>query len=150
MSAILVLHGPNLNLLGTRETSIYGNLNLQQINERIAQTAARLGRVVLFEQSNAEHELVNTIQQAPQRDVNFILFNPAAFTHTSVSLRDALVAIKLPFIEVHLSNIQARETFRHHSYFSDIAVGVISGFGAMSYELAIQAAHYFLTQTEEK
>ncbi|TVP54313.1 MAG: type II 3-dehydroquinate dehydratase [Halomonadaceae bacterium] len=138
MATILVLHGPNLNLLGSREPERYGHDTLETINLRLHTLAA--GHQLLIQQSNAEHELIAHIHAAGQKQVDFILFNPAAFTHTSVALRDALLAVAIPFIEVHLSNVHAREPFRHHSYFSDIASGVISGLGPQGYELALQAA----------
>ena len=140
MAEILVLNGPNLNLLGTREPEHYGTVTLDSINQRLTQQGQVAGHRLSFFQSNAEHELVERVQQAMQDKVAFILLNPAAFTHTSVALRDALAAARIPFIEVHLSNIQARESFRRHSYFSDIAAGVISGLGAQGYELALAAA----------
>ncbi len=139
MANILVLHGPNLNLLGTREPKHYGADTLDSISQRLALQAADLNVELKSLQSNAEFELIDAIHAA--RDTSdFIIINPAAFTHTSVALRDALSAVAIPFIEVHLSNVHARETFRHHSYFSDIAVGVICGLGAQGYELALQAA----------
>lgn len=147
MASILVLHGPNLNLLGKRETKHYGLLGLQAINAHLIATANHVGQTVHCLQSNAEHELITRVHSAAHDGTNFIIINPAAFTHTSVALRDALLAVSIPFIEVHLSNIHARESFRQHSYFSDIAVGVISGFGAQGYELALQAAIHFLTKT---
>jgi len=140
MAEILVLNGPNLNLLGAREPEHYGTTTLEAINQRLAKQAESAGHRVSFFQSNAEHELVGRVQQAMKDKVAFILLNPAAFTHTSVSLRDALAAAHIPFIEVHLSNVHARESFRKHSYFSDLAAGVISGLGAQSYELALTAA----------
>lgn len=140
MAEILVLNGPNLNLLGTREPEHYGSTTLEAINQRLAKQAEAAGHRASFFQSNAEHELVGRVQQAMQDKVAFILLNPAAFTHTSVALRDALAAAHIPFIEVHLSNVHARERFRKHSYFSDLAVGVISGLGAQGYELALAAA----------
>jgi len=140
MASLLVINGPNLNLLGTREPDIYGNTQLDAINQRLAETAASAGHTLESFQSNAEHTLVERIQQAGADGVDFIIINPAAFTHTSVALRDALAAVGIPFIEVHLSNVHAREDFRQKSYFSDIAVGVISGLGAIGYELALQAA----------
>jgi len=140
MADILVLNGPNLNLLGTREPEHYGTTSLEAINQRLSAQAKAAGHSVHFFQSNAEHELVARVQQAQQDKVAFILVNPAAFTHTSVALRDALAATRIPFIEVHLSNVHAREAFRQHSYFSDLAVGVISGLGAQGYELALAAA----------
>lgn len=140
MAHILVLHGPNLNLLGTREPGHYGTTNLETINRRLAEQAGNAGHQLSSFQSNAEHELVSRIQEAQQDKVDFILINPAAYTHTSVAMRDALAAVAIPFIEIHLSNVHARENFRQHSYFSDLAVGVISGLGAQGYELALQAA----------
>jgi 3-dehydroquinate dehydratase-2 len=140
MAEILVLNGPNLNLLGTREPEHYGTTTLDAINQQLAKQAEAAGHRVSFYQSNAEHELVGRVQQAMKDKVAFVLLNPAAFTHTSVALRDALAATHIPFIEVHLSNVHAREAFRKHSYFSDLAVGVISGLGAQGYELALAAA----------
>jgi 3-dehydroquinate dehydratase-2 len=140
MSEILVLNGPNLNLLGAREPEHYGTSTLEDINQRLARQGEAAGLRVSFFQSNAEHELVGRVQQAMKDKVAFILLNPAAFTHTSVALRDALAAAHIPFIEVHLSNVHARESFRKHSYFSDLADGVISGLGAQGYELALTAA----------
>jgi 3-dehydroquinate dehydratase-2 len=137
---ILCLNGPNLNLLGSREPDKYGRDTLASIEARLRAQATAAGRTLRLVQSNAEHELIAAIHEAPADGVDFILFNPAAFTHTSVALRDALLAVAIPFIEVHLSNVHAREPFRAHSYFSDIAVGVISGLGAQGYELALQAA----------
>lgn len=137
---VWVLHGPNLNLLGTREPAHYGHDTLDSINQRLqARAAAGNVRLEAF-QSNAEHVLIEQIHSARQAGVSFIIFNPAAFTHTSVALRDALAAVAIPFIEVHLSNVHAREAFRRHSYFSDLAVGVVSGLGAQSYELALEYA----------
>jgi 3-dehydroquinate dehydratase-2 len=140
MADILVLNGPNLNLLGTREPEHYGTTTLETINQRLTQQGQAAGHRISFFQSNAEHELVGQVQQAMQNKVAFILVNPAAFTHTSVALRDALAASGIPFIEVHLSNVHAREPFRQHSYLSDLATGVISGLGAQGYELALAAA----------
>ena len=137
---ILLLNGPNLNLLGTREPEIYGGDTLASIEARIAQLAADKGASLSAYQSNAEADLVNRIQQAGRDGVEFILINPAAYTHTSVAMRDALAAVRIPFIEVHLSNVFAREEFRHRSYFTDIAVGIISGLGAKGYELALAYA----------
>lgn len=139
MSTILVIHGPNLNLLGSREPAHYGNNSLEDINRRLERTASAAGHRVNCVQSNAEHELVERIQGAAG-SADFIIINPAAYTHTSVALRDALAAVAIPFIEVHLSNVHAREPFRHHSYLSDLAAGVITGLGARGYELALQAA----------
>jgi len=140
MAVISVINGPNLNMLGTREPGIYGAQTLADIEASLTQLATEQGHELLFYQSNAEHDLVNKVQQSKQDGVAFILLNPAAFTHTSVSLRDALLASGTPFIELHLSNVHARESFRQHSYFSDIANGVICGFGPKSYELALLAA----------
>jgi len=140
MAELLVLNGPNLNLLGTREPEHYGRATLEEINARLAAQAKAAGHRIQFFQSNAEHDLVNRVQQALAEKVAFILINPAAFTHTSVALRDALAAAKIPFIEVHLSNVHARESFRQHSYFSDLAVGAITGLGSQGYELALAAA----------
>lgn len=139
MAKILVLHGPNLNLLGTREPGHYGRTTLAEINKRLADLAQGEGHSLESFQSNAEHALIEKIQALAQ-DVDRIIINPAGLTHTSIALRDALLAAAVPFVEVHLSNIHAREAFRHHSYFSDAAIGVVSGFGAMSYELAYRAA----------
>jgi 3-dehydroquinate dehydratase-2 len=140
MANILVLNGPNLNLLGTREPEHYGSATLAQIEQRLAAQAQAAGHRLSLYQSNAEHELVNRVQEAMREGCAFILINPAAFTHTSVALRDALAAARIPFIEVHLSNVHAREPFRRQSYFSDLAVGVIAGLGAQGYELALAAA----------
>ncbi|MEN1729117.1 MAG: type II 3-dehydroquinate dehydratase [Pseudomonadota bacterium] len=146
MTSILVLHGPNLNLLGRREPEIYGPSTLEDINARMARFAARANLEFSAFQSNAEHELVERVQQAADDGTDWILINPAAFTHTSVALRDALAAVDLPFVEIHLSNPDRREPFRQHSYFSDLAVGTICGFGADSYLLAMQAvAHRIKT-----
>jgi len=140
MASLLVIHGPNLNLLGDREPEHYGLDDLAAINARLVTAAEQAGHSLEHYQSNAEHELVDRIQKARQDKVGYIIINPAAFTHTSVALRDALAAVDIPFIEVHLSNIYAREAFRRESYFSDIATGVISGLGAFGYELALMAA----------
>ena len=136
---VLVLHGPNLNLLGTREPEVYGTDTLEDINARLTHNAPE-GVSVRALQSNAEHELVNAIHQAKHDPVHFIIINPGAFTHTSIAMRDALLGVAIPFIEVHLSNVHARESFRQQSYLSDIAVGVITGLGAAGYEYALQAA----------
>ena len=138
--SILVLHGPNLNLLGLREPGHYGTATLDSINQDLSRRAMDAGATLETFQSNSETELIGRIHALAQHQVDFIIINPAAFTHTSVALRDALAAVKIPFIEVHLSNVHAREAFRHHSYFSDIAVGVISGLGAMGYALALEYA----------
>lgn len=148
MFKILLLHGPNLNLLGEREPTHYGKMTLIDINQTLIDLAKKAGHTLTAFQSNAEHELIDKIHVAHQDHVDFILINPAAFTHTSVALRDALLAVKIPFIEIHLSNIHAREPFRHHSYFSDIAVGVISGLGAQSYVLGLQAALSILSDSK--
>ena len=140
MATILVLHGPNLNLLGTREPEIYGATTLADINLTLNNIAKEQSHHLLYLQSNAEYELIERIHDAKTEDVDFIIFNPAAFTHTSVALRDALAAVAIPFIEVHLSNVHKREEFRQHSFFSDIAEGVICGLGAQGYELALAAA----------
>ena len=146
MATILVLHGPNLNLLGTREPGVYGATTLPQINQGLEQQARETGHHLLYLQSNAEYELIDRIHAARAEGVDFILINPAAFTHTSVALRDALLAVSISFIEIHLSNVHKRESFRHHSYFSDVAVGVICGLGASGYRLALQAALETLEQ----
>lgn len=146
MSAILVLNGPNLNLLGTREPDIYGSETLNDIHQRLNSLAASLGLSLDTFQSNAEHALIDRIHQARDERIDFILFNPGAFTHTSVALRDALLGVDIPFIELHLSNVHARESFRQHSYFSDIARGVICGLGSFGYDAALQAACKMLTK----
>ena len=140
MKTILVIHGPNLNLLGQREPDVYGRITLTEINSKLQQLAQAADAKLLCFQSNAEAALVDRVQLARQDNTDFIIINPAAYTHTSVALRDALAAVAIPFIEVHLSNVFAREAFRKESYFSDIAVGVISGLGATGYELALQYA----------
>jgi len=140
MAKLLLLNGPNLNLLGTREPEIYGATTLADIETRLTKLAADAGHELDCLQSNAEHDLVNRVQQAQKDGVAFIIINPAAFTHTSVALRDAIAGVAIPFIELHLSNVHAREEFRRESYFSDLAVGVITGLGAQGYELALQAA----------
>jgi len=140
MAKLLVLHGPNLNLLGTREPEVYGSTTLAEIDANLTAQAQAAGHGMQSLQSNAEHALVDRIQDARNDGTAFILINPAAFTHTSVALRDALAAVAIPFIEIHLSNPHTREPFRHHSYFSDLAVGVVCGFGADSYRYAMDAA----------
>ncbi|MBV6418214.1 MAG: 3-dehydroquinate dehydratase 1 [Steroidobacteraceae bacterium] len=140
MASLLLLNGPNLNLLGQREPGTYGTATLEQLVADATATARAAGHDLTAFQSNAEHELVNRVQAARSDGTAFIILNPGAFTHTSIALRDALLAVALPFIEVHLSNVFARETFRHHSYFSDIAVGAIFGLGGAGYELAVRAA----------
>lgn len=144
MAIMTVLNGPNLNLLGMREPHHYGNKTLEMIAKTTQKKAKSLGHSLNFHQSNAESTLINAVHDAATGGVDFIIINPAAFTHTSIAIRDALLATAIPFIEVHLSNIYARESFRAHSYFSDIAKGVISGLGEYSYELAVQAAHHIL------
>ncbi len=150
MKRLLLLNGPNLNLLGAREPHLYGGQTLASIEQRLIALARQAGHDLITFQSNAEHELIDRIQECAPRPgepgIDFILFNPGGFTHTSVALRDALLAVKLPFIEVHLSNIHAREPFRRHSYFSDIAAGSIVGLGPLGYELALTAALAKLTQ----
>jgi 3-dehydroquinate dehydratase-2 len=150
MPDLLVINGPNLNLLGTREPQHYGMETLENINRRLEQQATAQGFSLDCVQSNAESELIEHVHQAGKQGVRFILINPAAFTHTSVALRDALSGVDIPFIEIHLSNVHAREAFREHSYFSDIAVGVISGLGALGYELAMQAALKRLTDDDAR
>lgn len=140
MAKFLILNGPNLNMLGKREPDIYGADTLDNIMKKVVDQAKANGYSATCEQRNAEHELIELIQDAMQNDIDFIIFNPGAYTHTSIALRDALLSVKIPFIEVHLSNVYAREKFRQHSYLSDIAVGVITGLGAQGYELALQAA----------
>jgi 3-dehydroquinate dehydratase-2 len=144
MASILVLNGPNLNMLGVREPDVYGRQTLQDIEDRLAEKAQALGHRIAFFQSNAEHELIDRIHVAFRDSVDFILINPGAYTHTSIALRDAFQATRIPFIEVHLSNIHAREPFRKHSYLSDIAKGVICGLGALGYGLALNAAIHIL------
>jgi len=146
MSRILVLNGPNLNLLGTREPEHYGATTLDQIIGNLRKQAKSAGLLLTDFQSNAEHELVERVQSAASEGIDFIIINPASLTHTSVGLRDALKAMRVPFIELHLSNVHAREEFRKHSYFSDIAIGVISGLGPIGYELALQAAIRYLEE----
>ncbi|HYE34154.1 type II 3-dehydroquinate dehydratase [Methylocaldum sp.] len=144
MANILVLNGPNLNLLGFREPGLYGSQTLRDIETALDSKAQALGHRLDFFQSNAEHELIDRIHQAFRESVDFILINPGAYTHTSIALRDAFLATRIPFIEVHLSNVHAREPFRKHSYLSDIARGVICGLGALGYELALTAAIHIL------
>lgn len=143
--SILVLHGPNLNMLGLREPQHYGKDTLDSINQRLSEQAARAEIQLESYQSNSEAELIGKVQSLAAKSVDFVIINPAAFTHTSVALRDALSAVKIPFIEVHLSNVYARESFRHHSYFTDIAVGVISGLGPQGYTFALDYAITFLS-----
>ncbi len=145
MAKLLVLHGPNLNLLGTREPEVYGRTTLAEIDAALSAQAAAAGHQLDHLQSNAEHVLVDRVQAARADGTRFVLINPAAFTHTSVALRDALAGVAIPFIEIHLSNPHTRESFRHHSYFSDLAVGVVCGFGADSYRYAMDAAIHRLS-----
>lgn len=146
MATILVLHGPNLNMLGIREPGVYGAATLEAINQRLQVQAIAAGHRLLTLQSNAEYQLIDRIHEAHGEGVDLIIINPAAFTHTSVALRDALLAVAIPFVEVHLSNVHAREPFRQHSYFSDKAVGVICGFGSLGYEMALTAGIERLTE----
>lgn len=146
MSQLLLINGPNLNLLGSREPEVYGRQTLADIETALVAEATRLGHELHCFQSNHEGALVDRVQQARSDGVRFILINPGAYTHTSVALRDALLAVTIPFIEIHLSNVHARETFRKHSYLSDIALGVIAGCGALGYQLALRAAHERLSQ----
>ena len=141
MSRLLLINGPNLNLLGSREPEIYGSQTLAQIEAELTAEAAKLGHELLCCQKNQEGLLIERIHQARQEQVAFILLNPGAFSHTSIALRDALLGVAIPFVEIHLSNVYRREVFRHHSYFSDIAAGVIVGLGPLGYRLALQAAH---------
>jgi 3-dehydroquinate dehydratase-2 len=147
MHKLLLLNGPNLNLLGQREPEVYGYETLSDVIKRAQDTAASLSCSLQDFQSNAEHELIERIHHAKTEGIDMIIFNPGAFTHTSIALRDALLGVNIPFIELHLSNVFAREEFRQHSYLSDIAVGVISGMGAKGYELAVEAAQNKLTIT---
>lgn len=140
MATILIINGPNLNLLGSREQEHYGQISLEAIDRRLNELGAQAGHPVICFQSNAEHALIERVHAAKRESVDFIIINPAAYTHTSIALRDALSAVRIPFIEVHISNVHAREPFRHHSYFSDIAVGTITGLGALGYELALTVA----------
>ena len=150
MANILVIHGPNLNMLGTREPDVYGADTLAEINQSMAQMAEQNDARLRTYQSNTEGEIVSCIQQAKTKEINFIIINPAAYTHTSIAIRDAFLATRIPFIEVHLSNVYAREEFRMHSYLSDLAVGVICGFGKNSYMLAFEAAIIHCNQTSVK
>ena len=147
MALIFVINGPNLNLLGTREPEHYGKATLDDLEKRLVQMAGEFGHQLEFIQHNHEGLLIDLIQEAGKHRVDFIIMNPAGYTHTSVALRDALAAVAIPFIEVHLSNIHKREDFRQHSYFSDIALGVIAGLGLDGYELALLAAHQYLLRT---
>jgi 3-dehydroquinate dehydratase-2 len=147
MARILLLNGPNLNLLGTREPAVYGSATLQDIETKLKEAAVAQGHEFFALQSNAEHELIGKVQATKRDGVGFVIINPGAFTHTSIALRDAFLSVGTPFIEVHLSNVFAREAFRHHSYLSDIAVGCIYGLGPIGYELALQAAVARLIKT---
>jgi 3-dehydroquinate dehydratase-2 len=147
MARILLLNGPNLNLLGTREPAIYGSATLAEIEAKLKGQCASTGHDLVCAQSNAEHELIAKIHSAKREGIGFVIINPGAFTHTSIALRDAFLSVGVPFIEIHLSNVFARETFRHHSYLSDVAVGCIYGLGPIGYELALQAAIARLTKT---
>jgi 3-dehydroquinate dehydratase-2 len=146
MARILLLNGPNLNLLGSREPGVYGADTLDSIVQRCTSLARELGHELVARQSNAEHELVDAVQAAKSQGIGFLILNPGAFTHTSIALRDAILGVALPFIEVHLSNVHAREEFRRHSFFSDIAIGQVVGLGALGYELALRAAAARLAQ----
>lgn len=148
MAKILVLNGPNLNLLGVREPTHYGQTSLEDINKNLISLANKAGHELECFQSNAEHQLIESIHNALQNKTDFIIINPAAFTHTSVALRDALLGVGIPFVELHLSNVYKREDFRHKSFFSDIAIGVISGLGHTGYELALQYAITHITQNK--
>ncbi len=144
MARLLLINGPNLNLLGQRESELYGRTTLEEIEDRLVQLAEERDHELLCYQNDAEHELLNRIHEAREENIELILFNPAAFTHTSIALRDALLAVGIPFIEIHLSNVAAREDFRQQSFFSDIAIGTVAGFGVTSYELALIAAERHL------
>ena len=146
MARILLLNGPNLNLLGTREPAVYGTATLQDIETKLKGISLAQGHELIATQSNAEHELIGKIHATRGEQIGFVIINPGAFTHTSIALRDAFLSVSVPFIEIHLSNVFARETFRHHSYLSDIAVGCIYGLGPIGYELALQAAIARLTK----
>jgi 3-dehydroquinate dehydratase-2 len=146
MASLLLINGPNLNLLGSREPGVYGATSLADVEARLQELAGDLGHELVAFQSNAEHEIVDRIQQAQADQVDYILLNPGAFTHTSIAMRDALLAVGIPFIEIHLSNVFAREDFRHNSYFSDIAAGCLFGLGAYGYELAMLAASRQLSE----
>ena len=146
MASVLLINGPNLNLLGSREPGVYGATSLTEVEARLSELATELGHELATFQSNAEHEIVERIQKAQADKVDFILLNPGAFTHTSIAMRDALLAVNILFIEIHLSNVFAREEFRHKSYFSDIAAGCLFGLGAYGYELALLAASRQLSE----
>jgi 3-dehydroquinate dehydratase II len=146
MARILLLNGPNLNLLGTREPAVYGTATLQDIEAKLKEQCVAQGHELIAWQSNAEHELIGQIQATKREAIAFVIINPGAFTHTSIALRDAFLSVGVPFIEIHLSNVFAREAFRHHSYLSDIAVGCIYGLGPIGYELALRAAIARITE----
>jgi 3-dehydroquinate dehydratase-2 len=146
MAKILVLHGPNLNLLGGREPHLYGVMSLATLNQKLVEQGRQMGHTVTCFQSNSESALIDTIQQTKNDGIDFMILNPAAYTHTSIALRDAVSAVHIPFIEVHISNIYSREPFRHQSFFSDIAIGVISGLGTQGYEFALIAASGYLNE----
>lgn len=148
MSSILVLNGPNLNMLGVREPSLYGAESLDDINQNLIQYAQQKNLTLSTFQSNSEEALISRIHQALSDKIQFIIINPAAYTHTSVAIRDALLAVDIPLVEIHLSNIYKREAFRHQSYFSDIALGVVSGFGSLGYQMAIDAAEQYLSKAK--
>ncbi len=148
MASLLLINGPNLNLLGSREPGVYGATSLADVEARLEELASELGHGIVAFQSNAEHEIVDRIQKAQADKVDYILLNPGAFTHTSIAMRDALLAVDIPFMEIHLSNVFAREDFRHNSYFSDIAAGCLFGLGAYGYELALLAASRQLSEGE--
>jgi 3-dehydroquinate dehydratase-2 len=150
MSKLLLINGPNLNLLGSREPEVYGATRLEDIEANCIELAEELGHTLECYQSNAEHKLIDRVQKAQSKKVGFIIINPGAFTHTSVALRDALLAVDIPFIELHLSNTFAREEFRHNSYFSDVAYACLFGFGAFGYEMAIHAADQYMSDAEEE
>ncbi len=150
MANLLVLHGANLNMLGSREPEIYGTATLKEIDKKLQSLAKIKGHKLISFQSNAEHELISQIHLAKTRRIDFIIINPGAFTHTSIAIRDAFLSVSIPFVEVHLSNIFAREEFRKKSYLSDIAKAVISGLGAFGYEAALQAAQQFIEKAEIK
>lgn len=146
MPNLLVLHGPNLNLLGSRDPQMYGRTSLDSINKNLIHQAEELGHNLRCIQSNSETELIETIHKAPAEEIRFMIINPAAYTHTSIALRDAVAAVHIPFIEVHISNIYAREPFRHQSFFSDLAIGTIAGLGTRGYEFALIAANQYLSE----
>jgi 3-dehydroquinate dehydratase-2 len=150
MSKFLLLNGPNLNLLGSREPEVYGATQLDDIEANCIELAEELGHTLDCYQSNAEHELIDRVQKAAKDGVDFVIFNPGAFTHTSIAIRDTFLAVDIPFIELHLSNTFAREEFRHNSYFSDIAVSCLFGFGAFGYDLALLAASEYVVDAEEE